>query len=76
MNKLCKLGKRVDKSIFRHLKLLKYLWYNVCRGVLKLPNRSLAIAECLPPSGLLTNENTLLFFSQCTRKTCKVCLTL
>lgn len=57
-----KLGKRVDiKSIFRHLKLLKYLWYNVYHGVLKLLNRSLAIAERLPPSGLLTNENTLLF---------------
>lgn len=74
MSKLCKLGKRVDiKSIFRHLKLLKYLWYNVCRGVLKLPNRSLAIAECLPPSGLLTKWKYSSFFSQCTRK---VCLTI
>lgn len=53
MNKLCKFGKRVDiKSILRHLKLLKYLWYNVYHGTLKLPS-SLAIAECLPPSGLL-----------------------
>lgn len=80
MNKLCELGKRVDiRSIFRHLKLLKYLWYNGYHGMLKLPNRSLAIDECLPPSGLLTVENcfsALFFSSQCTRNTCKVCLTL